>query len=97
MQGRDTHTNRLEFVVCVCVCPPGDGWFLQVSNLRIVLVVQRGLRAGRQHQCWARSGNCCCTGTGFTFFLLAGVDTTRGPPHPLVPTDRILVVPQKGA
>ena len=30
-------------------------------------------------------------------FLLAGVDTTRGPPHLLVPTDRVLVVLQKGA
>ena len=25
---------------CVCVCPPGDGWFLQVTNSRIVLMVQ---------------------------------------------------------
>ena len=30
--------------------------------------------------------------------LLAGVDTTSGPPHLLlVPTDRVLVVLQKGA
>ena len=24
----------------VCVCPPGDRWFLQVTNSRIVLMVQ---------------------------------------------------------
>ena len=30
-------------------------------------------------------------------FLLARVDTIRGPPHLLVPTDRVLVVLQKGA
>ena len=37
--------------VCVCVCPLSNGWFLQVSNFRIVLVVQWGLRADRRHGC----------------------------------------------
>ena len=33
---------------CVCVCPPGDRWFLQVTNSRIVLNVREdsGTRAG---------------------------------------------------
>ena len=30
-------------------------------------------------------------------FLLAGVDTTSGLPHPLVPTDHVLLVLQEGA
>ena len=53
--------------LCVCV-PLGNGWFLQVTNFRIVVVEQRGLRAGRLHGCWAGSEICCCKGTGFALF-----------------------------
>ena len=30
----------------MCVCPPGDGWFLQVTNSQIVLMVQGNSGAG---------------------------------------------------
>ena len=40
---------------------------------------------------------CFCVCVYVCVFLLAGVDTTSGPPHPLVPSDRVPAVLQKGA
>ena len=79
-----------------CVCPPGDGWFLQVTNFRIALMVQGNSGVGQTGQGGVRDflGH---RPWHDLVFLLAGVDTTSGPPHPLVPADRVPAVLQKGA
>ena len=95
--GENQPTELPRGSVCVCVCPPGNGWFLQVSHSRIVLVEQRGLRAGRIRGAGRWRGLLLHRHWLNLFFLLAGVDTIRGPPHLLVPTNRVLVVLKKGA
>ena len=69
---------------------------MQVTNTRIVLMVEGNSEVGTDgagrgkglpwHRPWHD-----------LVFLLAGVDTTSGPPHPLVPSDCVRAVLQKGA
>ena len=88
----------LEFVcvcVCVCVSPVTGGscktpisessWRYRGTTGQGLAGLGRG-REGVEHR------HCLNH-----IFLLAGVDTTSGPPHPLVPTGRVLLVLQKGA
>ena len=81
---------------CVCVCVPGDGWFLQVTKSRIVLMVQGTTERGLTGQGGVRDflGH---RPRHDLVFLHAGADTTSGPPHPLVPSDHVPAVLQKGA
>ena len=81
----------------MCVCPPGDGWYFLDLNFRIVRVVHKGL-AGQVHAgSELGSGAGSARGLSFSVFLLAGVDTIRGPPHRMLLAGAVPVVLQKGA
>ena len=68
--------------VCVCVCV--CVWYRGTAERG--LTGQGGMRDFLGYRPWHDP-----------VFLLAGVDTTSGPPHPLVPSDRVPAVLQKGA